>query len=227
MRSLITLLCLLLTVQSLPAEKLPAGLFAGLGSEDFKAREKAQSDLLSWVKKNPKARVGDLLRASSDNDDPEVRERCTEILRSLAADDYALEGEGYLGVRMDDRVMEVPGDKRQRWVVFVVEVVPGSAAAKSGLQAGDAVATLEGESWPEAWARQFSDRIRKRKPGTRVRLGVLRGGVLEDMRVELGRRPFELDAFFPEMDPEARKAMEKQAMEAHFQRWLLEKKGDR
>lgn len=217
----------MLLAQSVSAAKLPAALHAGLGSEDFKQREKAQADLLSWVKKNPNERVRELLRASSDSEDPEVRERCMEILRNLAADDYALEGDGYLGVQMDDRMIEVPGDKQQRWVVFVLAVVPDSAAAKAGLRAGDAMVSLEGESWPEAWARHFSERIRKRKPGTRVRLGVLREGVMQDMRVELGRRPLGLDAMFTEMDQEARDAMEKQAKDAHFQRWLLEKKDHR
>jgi hypothetical protein len=71
----------------------------------------------------------------------------------------------------------------------------------------------------------FSEKIRKCKPGTRVNLKVLRDGKLQNIRAVLGRRPADADLFMPGTDPEAGKALEQQAKDAHFQRWLTEKKG--
>ena len=224
--------CLLLFVtmtSALCAQAIPKSFLKALESEDFKARESAESDVLSWARKNPKAAVAELLRLSSDagSPSPEVRERSMQVLRQLAADDFAKEGDGYLGVRMNDRMVRMPGNKPDRWAVMVIEVVADSAAAKCGLKAGDAIVELDGQTWQQEASKPFSEQIRKRKPGTRVMLRVLRDGALEDLRVELGRRPADADQFMPGMDPEGRKALEQQAKEDHFQRWLLEKKGTR
>jgi len=224
--------CLLLyvTITSvLCAEAIPKGLLKALESEDFKARETAQADLLAWTRKNPKVAVTELLRLSSEtgSPSPEVRERCMQVLRQLAGDDFAKEGDGYLGVRMSDRMVQMPGNKPDRWAVVVIEVVANSAAAKCGLKAGDAILELDGQTWQREASKPFSEQIRKRKPGTRVRLRVLRDGALEDLRVELGRRPADADQLMPGVDPEGHKVLEQQAVDAHFERWLLEKKAPR
>ncbi|MFN6018363.1 MAG: PDZ domain-containing protein [Verrucomicrobiota bacterium] len=224
--------CLLLFVamtSALCAQAIPKSFLKALESEDFKARETAQSEVLSWAKKNPKAAVAELLRLSSDagSPSPEVRERCMQVLRQLAADDFAKEGDGYLGVRMRDLMVQMPGNKPDRWAVMVIEVVADSAAAKCGLKAGDAIVELDGQTWQQEASKSFSEQIRKRKPGSRVVLKVLRDGVLEDLRVELGRRPADADQLMPGMDPEGQKALEQKAKDAHFERWLLEKKGPR
>lgn len=224
--------CLLLFV-TLPcvlgAEAIPKSFLKAMESEDFKARESAQTNVLSWARKNPKTAVAELLQLSADagSHSPEVRERCLQVLRQLAADDFAKEGDGYLGVRMNDRMVQMPGNQPDRWAVVVVEVVADSAAARCGLKAGDAIVGLDGQTWQQEASKSFSELIRKRKPGTRVNLRVLRDGALEDIRVELGRRPADADQLMPGMDPEGQKALEQQSKDAHFQRWLLEKKGPR
>lgn len=224
--------CLLLFVAMtsvLCAQAIPKSFLKALDSEDFKARETAQSEVLSWAKKNPKAAVAELLRLSSDagSPSPEVRERCMQVLRQLAADDFAKEGDGYLGVRMRDLMVQMPGNKPDCWAVMVIEVVADSAAAKCGLKAGDAIVELDGQTWQQEASKSFSEQIRKRKPGSRVVLKVLRDGALEDLRVELGRRPADADQLMPGMDPEGQKALEHKAKDAHFERWLLEKKAPR
>ena len=57
-----------------------------------------------------------------------------------------------------------------------------------------------------------------------VTLQIVRDGVLQSMRGELARRPAEADLFMPGTDPEEGKALEQKARDAHFQRWLTEKK---
>jgi hypothetical protein len=223
------LLLVVMSTTALPAEVVPKVILKAMESEDFKERESAQSDLLSWVRKNPKAAVAELLRYSTEggSSSPEVRERCMQVLRQLAADDFAKEGDGYLGVRMNDRMVRMPGNQHDRWAVVVIEVVADSAAAKSGLKAGDAIVGLGDQTWEQEASKPFSEQIRKHKPGTRVRLSVLRDGGLQEMRVELGRRPADAEQLLLGADPEGQKALEQRAKDAHFQRWLLEKKGPR
>lgn len=209
------------------AETIPKVFLKALESEDFRARESAEADVLLWARKTPKLAVAELLRLSSDggSPSPEVRERCMQVLRQLAADDFAKEGDGYLGVRMDDRLVQMLGNQPDSWSVTVLEVVPDSAAAKCGLQVGDAIVEVDGQGWQQAASMLFSEKIRKCKPGTRVNLKVLRDGKLQNIRAVLGRRPADADLFMPGTDPEAGKALEQQAKDAHFQRWLTEKKG--
>jgi predicted metalloprotease with PDZ domain len=227
--SFFKLLLLVVMTTSLSAEVIPKVFLKAMESEDFRERESAQSDLLSWVRKNPKAAVAELLRHSTKggSSSPEVRERCMQVLRQLAADDFAKEGDGYLGVRMNDRMVRMPGNQPDRWAVVVTEVVADSAAAKCGLKAGDAIVGLNGQTWQQEASKPFSEQIRKRKPGTRVNLRVLRDEGLQDLRVDLGRRPADADQFIPNMDPEGQQALEQKAKEAYFERWLLEKKGPR
>ena len=214
---------------ALCADVAPKALLKALESEDFAVRESAQSDLLLWARKNPKGSVSELLRLSSEagSPSPEVRERCMQVLRQLAADDFAKEGDGYLGVRMEDRLMRIPGESAERWAVVVLEVVADSAAAKCGLKIGDAIVELDGQVWNQQASMLFSEQIRKRKPGTRVRLRIVRDGVLQSIRGELARRPAEADLFMPGTDPEEGKALEQKARDTHFQRWLSEKRGAR
>lgn len=225
--------CLLLSVMlsaALIADVVPMALLKALESEDFKVREAAQTDLLLWARKNPQERIVEMLRLSSDggSPSPEVRERCMQVLRQLAEDDFAREGEGYLGVRMNDRMLRLPKSQQDRWAVVVADVLPDSAAEKCGLKAGDAILELDSQAWREAGSRWFSGQIRKRRPGTRVQLKILRNEALQNIRVELGCRPADADQMFvPGVDPEERKALDQQAKDAHFQRWLLEKKARR
>jgi hypothetical protein len=221
------LLVLVVTPALMYAEEIPKVFLKSLESENFKARESAQMDVLMWARKNPRAAVNELLRLSSDggSPSPEVQERCMQVLRQLAADAFALEGDGYVGVSMRDQMVRVPGDQSDRWAVMVIEVVADSAAAESGLRAGDAIVELDGQRWKQEASNLFSEQIRKHKPGTRVSLGVLRDGKVQNIRIKLRRRPVDADLMMFGKDPEEMKAMEQKAVEAHFQRWLIEKKG--
>ncbi len=104
------------------AMELPAGLLAKLQSEEFRQREQGQGALLEWARQQPARAVTDeLLRLSASADDPEVRDRCLRVLRDLVHDEYLLEGEGYMGIRMLDELANVPGDPRPRSVIRVIQ----------------------------------------------------------------------------------------------------------
>jgi hypothetical protein len=206
--------------------ELPAGLLANLKSEEFRQRESAQADLLAWARQQPEAAMDVLFQHSRVADDPEVRERCLDVLRGLVNDEYLKDGEGFIGIRMQDEFANIPGEPKLRGVIRVIQVIPDSAAQQAGLQLNDLIAGLGGQDWPEGPVLlSFSDKIRQFKPNAKVTLKVLRDGKLLDIEVKLGRRPPTADnlLFFDgrQVDPAA---AEKEAKEAYFRRWLERRK---
>ncbi|MDZ4179737.1 MAG: M50 family metallopeptidase, partial [Coriobacteriia bacterium] len=67
------------------------------------------------------------------------------------------------------------------------EVMPDSAAASAGLQVGDTLLSLEGETF-ETWP-EFADSIATYDPGSEVTVGWERDGAPRQATVELGRSP--------------------------------------
>jgi membrane-associated protease RseP (regulator of RpoE activity) len=99
------------------------------------------------------------------------------------------EGErGYLGVTVQ---VEPANQFGERWV-RIVSVDESGPAAAAGLRAGDRISHLDGK--PAGEGAPFSELIRSRRPGTRVRLDVDRGGgEALSVEVELGRLPPRLE----------------------------------
>jgi serine protease Do len=64
---------------------------------------------------------------------------------------------------------------RSRDGVLVSSVEPGQPGARAGILPGDAIVTLDGKSIPDA--RWFQSEVAGRKPGTSVKLALLRKGV--------------------------------------------------
>ena len=207
------------------ALELPTAPLANLKSEEFRQREEAQAELLAWARKQPSAATDELLRHSRVADDPEVRERCLAVLRELVNDEYLLNGEGYIGIRMLDELANVPGDPKPRGVIRVIQVVPDSAAEKAGLQLNDQIAALGDQIWHEtAISLSFSEKVRQLKPNTKIMLKVLRNGNLMDIEVTLGRRPLVAETlFFDERQVDV-EAAEQLAKDAYFRRWLERRK---
>jgi len=207
------------------AADIPAKLLDGLKSEQFKDRENAQIELLAWARNKPKNAMDALFQQSRNDEDPEVTERCLAVLRELVDDQYETEGEGYVGILMQDENIVLPEDKQQTNVVRVMQVVPNSPAEKSGLRMNDLVTALDGVEWGGNQAMEpFRQRIRELKPGHVVRLKVLRAGQFLDVEVRLRRRPpIEGNPFFglENVDPQA---AEQAAKKAYFQRWLEQRK---
>ena len=86
--------------------------------------------------------------------------------------------------------------------LLVASIAPGSAAAKAGLRAGSANATLAGETYPLGGdlitkvdstplysLDQLRDVIGEKQPGDSVQLEVYRGDQQRTSTVKLGRQP--------------------------------------
>lgn len=203
-------------------ELVPPDSFRRLSAEEFPVREKAQGELLDWTRRHGDAAVAMLIEESNAADDPETRSRCLEVLRRIAMDDFENEGEGYIGINMQDVSVPVPGDPLPRAGIRVGMVVADTAAAEAGIQAGDVIVGLGDELWREfPISEKFGKEIRGIKPRTKVVLKVLRGEKVIDLEVVLRRRPPIPNTFFQledaDMDIEA---LGKAERETFFRNWL-------
>jgi hypothetical protein len=200
---------------------LPPGVLSGLQSDEFRIREAAQADLLLWARRKPEQTTDILFRISRSHGDPEVRERCLAVLRELVNDQYLKEGEGFLGIRMQDEKTIVPGDHKPRSVIRVIQVVRDSAADQAGVKLNDLIAGLDEKAWHDEIASMpFMNHIRQLKPGHGILLRILRNGEMINLPVKLSRRPLLADNPFLGQRQADIDAAEQAAREAHFRRWL-------
>ncbi len=198
--------------------ELPKGLVAGLASDNFKERVESQAKLLNWAaneKKSPAIAFYNLFKISED---PEVRQRCFEILRSLSDQDYLKDGKGFLGITMLPDTVKVPGEEEPRAAVKITNIVKNGPAEKFGLKVGDTIIAIEGENFKTENAPiEFSEKITARKPLDEVLLGLKKvNGDIEEIRVVLAKHPGEdLNAF-----PHNLHLLDERARERHFEIWL-------
>jgi serine protease Do len=98
---------------------------------------------------------------------------------------------GYLGVALapprDAAAARARGARGPG--VEIRQVLPGEAAAKAGLRAGDIVLAIDGEA--AGSPERLSQLVRSKDPGATVRVRVLREGTEVDVPVTLGARPAE------------------------------------
>ncbi|OYV04736.1 MAG: hypothetical protein CFE26_15295 [Verrucomicrobiales bacterium VVV1] len=209
---------------ALALEPPAAEMLGRLGSENFKERLTAQASLLEWARKNPAEAKDWLFDRALNDGDPEVRRRYTAVLRELVIDvDYLQDGEGYVGIMMAPAPVMVPGDALARMGIRATLVVPGTAAAASGLVPGDVIVEAGDQSWRDLTAvDEFSKWIRQHKPGQKVTFKLLRNGKLEPIEVVLGRRPPDSGMFmFGELPDTAALAKEAElAKDAYFRNWF-------
>jgi hypothetical protein len=205
------------------ALEIPAGPLLDLKSEDFRKREVAQAGLLAWARERPEEAMEQFYTQWRVADDPEVRDRCQAILRELVGGVYLKDGEGFIGIRMQDELANIPGDPKPRAVIRVTQLVPDAAAEKAGILINDLIVGVGDQTWHEGLASMhFMGVIRKMKPDTKVPLKVLRDGNLRDIEVTLGRRP--LSADHPFESDEIIAAAERAEKDAYFRRWLEQRK---
>ncbi len=218
-------LSVVMLVSSARALEIPTKVFADLVSLEFRKRETAELELLAWGRQQPEPAMVELLRQSRLAADPEARERCLNVLRDLVTDEYLRDGDGYIGISMQNDSANVPGDPRPCSVIRVTNVVADSAGQRAGLKQNDLIAGLDGQFWHEELAADpFAAKIKSMKPGKKVKLSVLRDGKLISMDVVLGKRPPSLNGVFlngQNFDPEA---IERADREAYFRRWLSQRK---
>jgi hypothetical protein len=72
---------------------LPQRSVDKLASAVFTCREEGKVELLAWVKRFPTSAKNDLFNLARTSQNPEVRVRCTEVLKELVVDDYLKEGQ--------------------------------------------------------------------------------------------------------------------------------------
>lgn len=205
------------------AEALPAKLLEELKDKDFKTREAAQSALLDWALKHRNG-TADLLYAQYRHaENPEQRERCFEVLRHLVDEEYHTQGSGFIGIKMLDAVrVRPPGENEDRAAVSISEVLEGMAADQAGLKAGDLVLGMDDAPFKGGSATaDLRERVMNLKPGTRVKLQVMRQDKLMDIVVTLGRRPAWSGTPSLENDPAKAAEVEKKARDEYFRLWLM------
>jgi len=107
----------------------------------------------------------------------------------------------------------------------MLEVIPDSPAALGGLMQGDIIYSLNGERLQKMSATEgLRSTIKSIKPLTEVALQVLRGNELMEIRVKLARRPVAADNPFNIPQQHEIDAVENQRREAHFRKWLLDRR---
>jgi serine protease Do len=96
---------------------------------------------------------------------------------------------GYLGAQIRDISPDIQKafNLPTRDGAFVEEVETGHAAAKAGLEHGDAIVTVDGESVQNP--RELIDDVATRPPGSTVTMGVIRDGKSRELEVKLEERP--------------------------------------
>jgi serine protease Do len=97
---------------------------------------------------------------------------------------------GFLGVdiqELDPDLAASFGLKEGTKGVLIPNVKKGSAAEKAGLEPGDVI--VEFEDKPIEKVRGLQKQVGQKKPGTRVKIVVLRDGKRKTLTVKLGERP--------------------------------------
>lgn len=205
-------------------EPLPVDLVKDLSSEEFAKREAAQAELLELARKSPKSAISELVRLSEGDDDPEIRKRSLQVLRELADVDYLSEGQGYLGILMQEELLEGGQEGNGKAGIRVLDVMKGSPAEKADLRRGDLIISLDGKGWQGVGAvTEFGNTVSAKKPLVEVTLMVKRGEPDPiAVTMKLGKRPV----------PDLRMAggdlglLEDQAKERHFKEWLRQQQAE-
>lgn len=212
-------------IASSEALDLPQEALFLLKSDDFRERERAQADLYVWSLKQPQTAMELLYEQTRASADPEVRERCLDVLRELVNDEHIEGGEGYIGIHMQAAMADVPGEFKPRVAIRVSHVVPDSAGALAGMNVNDLILELESQILlHNDVIESFSDKIRQLKPGNKIKLRILRNEKLFDLIVVLGKRPlFANNSFFLEHSLN-NEAAEQAARDSYFRLWLERRK---
>ncbi len=233
-----------LTATLLMAEEVPQpfsqekweGSMACLTSARRAERDAATQQLALIAKQFPLIAKKHLLASYEQHAEPEVRERCRMLLKTMAAEDYHRLGEGYLGVSMGQEWQGLlPGDLEKCFGMVITAISDSSPAAHAKLQVGDIIVGLGDQRWREPQKildpqLGLSASIRAMGAGKSVGFGILRGKELMNCEVTLTRRPKQIDQWRPQIQPngqlkldqvELKKLIdeEKDSVE-FFQEWL-------
>lgn len=163
-----------------------------LGSPEYKKREDAT---ISLIEIGAPA-FSKLREAYLQSGDVEVRQRIERITRTAYLNYYVLDQFGYLGIQMGGSNIAPNGQKTpgQPAGIRVGMVMPNSGASRAGLRVEDVIIAIDGTPLAENGLNEvgkFSEQIRSRRPGTKMKLTALRGGTQLELEPTLGRAPTE------------------------------------
>lgn len=217
--------------------EFPAGQVPELSSESYPNRVAAQKAIQAWADGVRGRAATQILREYEAAEDPETRLRLRELLREAVVSEFQRrEGAGgYVGIKMLHARVAIPGQKDPGGGVTVSWIHPGTPAERAGLQVGDVVIGMADIRWPANGdaPKGFSAEVRKRNPGDRVVLEVLRAGELTSVELTLAARPLSLDQYNASGLGRAveqgasstdLEAAEQQAKDDLLERWLEERK---
>lgn len=226
MPKLVVFLALTFLVASL-VSAVPEGEFSfdnaleRLADDEFKERMAAQGELREWSRQRAEQGIRVFYGLYRTHEDPEVRLRCRELLKELVVSTIlSKQGEGYIGVRMMDQALALPG-KPVRNAVRITEVMPGTPAQRAKLQAGDLVTGIDDLEFGQRIATEaFGDYVRNKKPEETVTLHLLREGKPMDQKVGLMKRPPEADRLFFQLGEQYVPPDQAAVEEREFREWL-------
>ncbi len=110
-------------------------------------------------------------------------------------------GEAYLGVMATPLAGKARDEIEAHAGVMVTTVVPGSPAAKAGIEAGDVIAEIGGTAMENP--QQLVAQVRQYKPGASVKIVFFREGKRMEKTVTLGVRPGSAPEILPLVPKEA------------------------
>jgi len=202
------------------AAEPPEDVRRGLEADAYPERIAAERQLEQWAEREGEAALDWLARQAVGAKSPELRLRARRVLRDRIEGQLDLGRPGFVGISMATRNL---GDGR--FGIQISGITPDSPAQEAGLERGDVIASLNGEEFGRVDAQNaFAERIGSMRPGTRVRLGVMRGGdePVEKIELELAARPWSIGSY-GRVDPEGRPATEREARDEAFREWLRER----
>lgn len=214
-------------------ETVPDTFLNALGSEVFRDRAQAQLDLVAWAQSRPKNQGEDLLLAAHDAAlEPEIRLRLRAALKEIVIAEHQKDGKGYVGIRMQEIDVVLPGTNEARVGVQITEVNKDTPASKAGLVAGDVIVAIGELRWPAAGAVEaFAEEVKRHKAGDKVVLEVLSGAELKKVEITLAARPMGMPEVRGLIWPgglieplEDLEVLEKRAQDEYFERWLARKR---
>jgi len=162
-----------------------------LSSPDYKQRETATNSLIE-IGAPAFAR---LRSAYEQTDDLEMRLRVEQVVRTAYLNRYVFDRNGFLGVQLDALEQIQAKGRPQTKVdngVVIRRVIPDSAASRAGLRQDDIIVALNGVPLTGRGTDEvtrFRESIPTFSPGTKIRLGIVRGNERQDTDVTIGRCP--------------------------------------
>jgi predicted metalloprotease with PDZ domain len=166
---------------------------------DKAGRKKAREELAAWAEKEPDQAKALFLQRMQESTEPEIRERCIQLLKPIAVLEYGLFGEGYIGISMGGALgIKLPDEENPCFGMTINSVSKGSPAEKFAIRPDDVIVSVNDFRWRDAESIQdpnagLSAKIRGIGAGRKANFGIWREGKLSTIEVLLTRRPSHID----------------------------------